>query len=239
MVDCYFPVTVRLIILLTLGLLAKSENCRQTTYCSCQRDNGDVVDLQQFGDRVFQNMTKSAIYKWLPCAQMDCNNVTQTICQFNVISPSVQFPNNLGSIKSVHFTVSKGNVILTYTDPSGNTKSTVALVCSEGKEATFLFIGRVRGFVYQTYNFQLQSKHFCPSHSLSTGTIICIVLLCVLVLYLVLGVVFNIFVQHKSGCNAVPNADSWKSSGDYIQDGFAFTLTKCGKLNKRKEYNEI
>ncbi|CAI9727388.1 Hypothetical predicted protein [Octopus vulgaris] len=239
MVGCYFPITVRLIVLLTLGLLAKSENCKKLSYCSCQKENGDIIDLQQFGSRVFQAYKNSAIYKWLPCAQMDCMNTSQTLCKFIVISPTVQYPNNLGSIESVHFTVVGGTVNLNYKDPTGNTQSTVSLVCSEEKETTFQHIQNITIFNYQKYFFQLQSKQFCSSHSLSTGSIICIVFFCVLILYLVLGVVINIFARHKSGCDAVPNANSWKSLGDFVRDGFTFTLTKCGKLNKKKEYNEI
>ncbi|XP_014773714.1 uncharacterized protein LOC106871643 isoform X2 [Octopus bimaculoides] len=110
---------------------------------------------------------------------MHCNNVNQTICQFNVISP-VQNPRNLGSIKSADFTVDEGNVILTYSDPSGKTQSAVTLVCSKEEEATFFFTGQYALLDYRNYKFQLQSKHFCHwtrknTFVLSTGTIICIV----------------------------------------------------------------
>jgi len=81
------------------------------------------------------------------------------------------------------------------------------------------------------WSIDWKSKEVCninltgPS-KLSGGWILIIVVLCVLVAYLVIGVIVNKFVRKKEGPEMIPNHEFWSSLPGLIKDGFTFVINK-------------
>lgn len=61
---------------------------------------------------------------------------------------------------------------------------------------------------------------------ISTGTILCIAVLALAVVYLVAGTVFTMGVRKSKGKEAIPNVSFWTSLPGLIKDGFKFTFSK-------------
>ncbi|GAB1600219.1 uncharacterized protein LOC115215234 [Argonauta hians] len=234
----YFLVKLsQLAILLTLVSLTKSEHCEKLSPCSCKKENGDIIDLHRFEQTSFKYPAGGYLYVWTPCQSFICNDgVQQTICKSNLVLGSTV---NLGSLNSTKFSISEENIVLTYEDPSKTSTSSIKLLCDKRISQNFSLIKNIDVIGHSSYAFELRSNSFCFDHSLSTGTIICIVFLCVVILYLVLGTVINKFVRHATGLEVIPNVSMWKSCAGYIHDGFLFSAGRCGNLNKRKNYSEI
>ncbi|XP_061189782.1 cation-dependent mannose-6-phosphate receptor-like [Saccostrea echinata] len=74
------------------------------------------------------------------------------------------------------------------------------------------------------YLFEMKTSVVCPktlniSLSLSVGTILIIVFLCVMSLYLILGCAYMRFVLHAKGKEQCPNYEFWQDFGNLQADG--------------------
>ncbi|XP_062619387.1 cation-dependent mannose-6-phosphate receptor-like [Saccostrea cucullata] len=72
------------------------------------------------------------------------------------------------------------------------------------------------------YLFEMKTSVVCPeiiTVSLSVGTILIIVFLCVVSLYLVLGCAYMRFVLHAKGKEQCPNYEFWQDFGNLQADG--------------------
>ncbi|XP_048743399.2 cation-dependent mannose-6-phosphate receptor-like [Ostrea edulis] len=72
------------------------------------------------------------------------------------------------------------------------------------------------------YLFEMKTSVVCPeliTVSLSVGSILIIVFLCILALYLILGCAYMRFVIHAKGKEQCPNYEFWKDFGNLQADG--------------------
>jgi len=91
------------------------------------------------------------------------------------------------------------------------------------------------------YKFTLTSEHACPGASgggggLSFGSVLCIILLVVVLVYAIGGYVFNTYKRGAEGAERIPNVAFWKELPSLVKDGFTFA-TSCGK--SKAAYDEI
>jgi len=70
---------------------------------------------------------------------------------------------------------------------------------------------------------------------MSTGTVMCIVLLVTIVVYIVGGILVNKYARKIEGSSLFPNHSFWTAFPGYVKDGFKFSF---GKLT-RKEYETL
>jgi len=91
----------------------------------------------------------------------------------------------------------------------------------------------------------LTSKYACfsdggggnSSKGLSIGSILCITILVLLIVYLVAGILINKYVRKvEAGESVVPNHSFWSALPGYVKDGCSFTVSK---IKGNKEYEQI
>lgn len=93
------------------------------------------------------------------------------------------------------------------------------------------------------YLFEMQSSVTCQKAalitvSLSFGSIIIIVFVCVLVLYLVGGFLYNRFVLGAKGVEQIPNYSFWQDFGNLQADGCNF-VCRSGSRQEPRSYKGI
>jgi len=78
------------------------------------------------------------------------------------------------------------------------------------------------------YQFTWTSALACPggNKGLSAGSIILIVLLCLVVVYIVAGVLVNRFLRHQQGLDLIPQKEFWFGLPFLVKDGFMFIINK-------------
>merc|ERR1719414_1159883 len=120
----------------------------------------------------------------------------------------------------------------------------VNLICDESvTNPVFTFI-RETGPT-GTYILSLTSEHACPGApsgggggggGLSFGSVLCIILLVVVLVYAIGGYAFNTYKRGAEGAERIPNVAFWKELPSLVKDGFQFA-TSCGK--SKAAYDEI
>lgn len=97
-----------------------------------------------------------------------------------------------------------------------------------------------------SFMINIESECACPgkctyspdstSGQLTGGAIFVIVLLCVMMTYLVISVLFLRFVKHEQGMNLIPNRTLWLQIGHDSIRGIRFVLTKVTKRNTYEKF---
>ncbi|XP_070565875.1 uncharacterized protein [Ptychodera flava] len=190
--------------------------CRRTSVCSCQWDDGSIIDLEPIG---LQNATPrfqdlpgpdNYYYSYNPCYNFiesaDCKYVSA--CQRSHLGIGAKFF-NLGVHSSAKFLLEDNDLILQYegngTDLQIRT-TRIKLVCS--KSDTRLIVDGEEPM--KVYNFVLESPDCCPDASMFSiakiiGSILCICALVAAVVYLVCGAFYMKFVVKETGADVIPN----------------------------------
>ncbi|XP_061185561.1 cation-dependent mannose-6-phosphate receptor-like [Saccostrea echinata] len=191
-------------------------------------------------------------YSYNPCYSfIEGSCINAAACQISG-DQSAQY--QLGDATSTSYSFDGTNVHFLYssTDSTGLTRNVdVTLICDQsGQPAYFAPAGEVGSL---NYAFSLTTKCACPNgcgggpppsptgptpnpkpnnsgpddeSGISIGTILCIAVLALVVVYLVAGTVFTMGVRKSRGKEAIPNVTFWSSLPGLIKDGFKFTFQK-------------
>ncbi|CAC5386771.1 unnamed protein product [Mytilus coruscus] len=109
--------------------------------------------------------------------------------------------------------------------------STITLKCMDTDKPQFEY----RRFELQDkYLFSMASKRFCRS-KFSIGTIMCVSLLSIVLMYLVVGMLYKKAVLGVSGVQLIPNVTFWATLPGLIKDGYLFFISPC--IGNRIEYD--
>lgn len=140
-----------------------------------------------------------------------------------------------------------GTCVLTYTGRALLRKSEfkVALQCDKTVEGTVDSV--VSDVNTNTHTTVLHSKYACPVSSsptgLSTGSILVITFSCLLVAYIICGVLFNKYARQVEGKEVFPNYSFWADFPYLVKDGCVFTSHSlrrlCGGGSSRSGYASI
>lgn len=236
--------TLVLLTLLKLGCLVTAQGtCKKVNSCKCKLDDGKVIDLDPLAKSngpAFLDVSDSAgvdLYSWNPCkpfTEGTCSNAavcqSHSGAQYNCgTQDSAQFgydtSNNVYTVTYSADTVSKSNELRT---------TTLYLYCDQGPDM-FQPIGEA---VQGTYALIYKGKYACPREDtgISAGTILIIIFFSLVAVYLIGGVLFQIFVRKNSGKNAIPNASFWLDFPALVKDG-VFFIARRGK--GKGTYNSI
>jgi len=238
-------------LVISIGAAHGLSSCVKKDVCSCESDQGliDLRPLDSSSGPAFSNIpdvdtTSGYHFSYNPCTDYtesqsgtSCTNVAA--CQ--VGAPPTAYP--LGTHDSAAFSVDdsgKAQVQYTATGSDGNLRTaTVSLVCDPNTEKTMTYNGES----VLVYSFTLTSKSCCPGSSgggggggLSTGSVLCIILTVLVVVYLVGGVLYMTYQKGATGVERIPNIDFWKDLPALVKDGVMFTV-HCGKGSST--YSEI
>lgn len=154
------------------------------------------------------------------------------------------------------FDIASSSVQIVYTAPgegAGTRITYVNLVCDP--RATDPIVVANGEIDTQQYSFTLTHRCTCPglcgssastpnpdtptpapgspgsddSLDVSIGTVICIVVLGLLVVYLATGITFQRVKRQASGKEVIPNVTFWQALPGLIKDGFVFSFGLCKK----------
>ncbi|XP_063422340.1 uncharacterized protein LOC134706910 [Mytilus trossulus] len=224
-----------ILILSSSNVLAKS--CTKKSACSCLTESGHLIDLNQlakkdgtpaYADIIDPNGAADA-YAWNPCNAFtlnDCNNVA--VCHEIISGPIFQYI-PIGTQDSAEFSYNGDQLQIAYSDTqNAEQKAVINLVCDKSVHGDFTSLGQdipPTG----TFLFQLKSKYVCDSSGLSVGSILCIGFVSLLFLYILIGILVQIFIRKESGKRVIPNHDFWVAVPVYIKDGTRFVIGR-GKV---------
>jgi len=237
------------------------KECKTSTLCTCSTTDGRRIDLTPI---VTNNAPLTATnnvdrfqYQWLPCNQdgMACGNdgVKAAICQR---SSGILKYESTGQATSANFEtdVNTGIVTLKYFVQSADKlrQSIVTLECVSSGGTDFVFVKEDPPL---TYKFTLQSPHACCQGtgcsaappppvitytiSLSVGSILLIIALCVVVIYLVAGLSVNVGYYKRSGVEMVPQLPFWILLPGLIKDGGLFIVNSVRRGGQRASYDKV
>lgn len=236
-----------LLILFRINSVLGQGFCSQFSNCGCKYSNGDTVDLSPLansnGQSRFTDVSDSIgeRYSWNPCNAFtegdDCTDVAVCNIHQNIPNPAY-FP--IGTQDTANFSMgSDGNLLLQYDflgTGGARRSSFITLLCDYDTEGSFVAMGE-NPLGSGLYYFALSSKYVCPPQNLSqisAGSIILIVVFVAIVLYLVLGIVFQKFVRKAQGKELIPNYVFWSALPMYIISGIMFIIC-C----KKKGYTNM
>jgi len=92
------------------------------------------------------------------------------------------------------------------------------------------------------YTFSWNTQFACPGGAggiaggLGPGSILLIIVLCLVVVYLVAGVLFNRFKRGMNGIEMIPNVTFWTSIPGLVKDGVMFIVNK---VRNRGGYTQV
>ncbi|KAL9966513.1 hypothetical protein ACROYT_G024599 [Oculina patagonica] len=261
---CYW---IYIIVVYTPTVVQTLSKCTKVDVCKCSTDEGtiDLTSLAATGSDVprFKNVTVKGGEKlhlkvsWNPCnkwSQADIPGVTQknTCTDIAVCYNVARFVlADIGEQETADFSYSStsGTCVLSFKGkaiPGGTESSSstdVILQCDPHEEGK---LESVTDPIQQDDLFQmpltLRSKYACPVKSgLSTGSILIIVFISLLVVYLVAGILFNKFHKGATGKEVIPNVSFWADFPLLVKDGAVFSYQCCKNIcsRKRSSYESI
>ncbi|OWF54291.1 Cation-dependent mannose-6-phosphate receptor [Mizuhopecten yessoensis] len=228
-----------------------AKDCVGTGSCSCQFTDGTTIDLTPLSSKDVNNPTfmdisgptPLDIYSWNPCADFTegpdgCTNVA--VCNIHQNIPNAAYF-SLGTTDSVTFTTDDlGQVTMNYQftgtgTPIVQRNSHILLTCDQSQEGTLVAQGPLPDPSSPDYYFGLQSKYVCPGNSpggggkssaMSVGSILCIAVLVIALVYVIGGMSINVFYRKHIGIERFPNASFWLLVPGLIKDGCKFVITR-------------
>ncbi|XP_057293142.1 uncharacterized protein LOC130621807 [Hydractinia symbiolongicarpus] len=219
--------------------------CKSTGPCSCVLSNGkgavDFSPTKGLGSApLYSASTVGAdTAKFDPCREFQCGSDTSRVCLIDgAISPSIE--TGVGNDISYQYDEFGGLVTFVYTQ--GKYTTYIEVHCESGLSGAGLlseFTQRGKtNFFYAT----LKSKYACLTEDkrkkkLSTGTVLCILVLVIIFLYVVIGVIVNKYIRKLEGEEVFPNIKFWKDFPSLVKDGFMFTKNKLCK--SKGDYTDI
>lgn len=203
--------------------------------CGCKTDKG-VLSLKKFADKqvASEKTSVGAVYYWNPCKDFTKGSVSASCIQY---FPASGLYYDCGVHTSTTTDVKDGDAIFHMDSAVQILHSTLRCKCGSGDKLEY-----INEQPYSTYNLVLTSDACCvsspgsgASSGLSVGSILLIVLVCVIFGYLLVGVVVQTTVRKAQGKERIPNIQMWSAIPGLIRDGFQFTFSGC----RSSGYNEI
>lgn len=230
---------------LCLGLLdtTQGQTCTAIDQCSCKLEDGKVITLWDIDRRYqIQSFISGFTYLYSPCTGLsephsDCDGALGCQLAGSQKTAIAYSPRYIDAVKDS----GSGLYMFKYygSMDAGLKKKiqlNLLLQCDEKKDAEFnKMLGCEAGVCILTLN----SKCACPgtcrirkqngngsSRKLSTGSVLCIVLLVLLLVYLIAGVAINKYALHKEGSDVMPHKTLWTNLFSLSKDGCVFTYRK-------------
>ncbi|KAK3108694.1 hypothetical protein FSP39_013514 [Pinctada imbricata] len=186
------------LVLLMRDVLGKT--CVRKNSCKCKQDDGQVIDLSPLANsngprfKDFADASNQDTFSYNPCKSFDeggCSNVA--VCQMRSDTGTTYYY-NAGTQDSASFQWDDANGLFdvvysadAFFISNDNTSS---------PDDSFVFV--------------LETKYACPkTEPLSAGTILIIIFISGVFVYLIGGVIFQIFVRKNSGKKVIPNYEFW------------------------------
>ncbi|XP_033763288.1 cation-dependent mannose-6-phosphate receptor-like [Pecten maximus] len=122
-----------------------------------------------------------------------------------------------------------------------NRRARIMIICDEdvsvGSETINIFEENTNKTGDCYYLFEMASSAVCGSKpvvtfGLSLGSILVIVFVCVVFLYLALGIVYHRFMLGSKGMEQIPNYSFWQDFGNLQSDGCNFVCRSGGSPQK-------
>eukprot|EP00111_Clytia_hemisphaerica_P009524 TCONS_00027924-protein len=231
--------------------------------CGCHLDDGsgkfDLTPMtklkpppmfdnlqDQFGNTILVDMCRDFEREQVNNMLKTMNNLTASISA-KVFVATAGASIAVGKEMSYEYDGTVLTVVYTYTEPTTGTKmqTRVVMHCStEDGLGTFSQIET--GAELQQFSGTLSSKYGCVvsgggggssgKNGISTGTILCIVLLVLIIVYMVSGILINKYVRKVEKGDEFPNKNFWKDFPGLIKDGFAFTYHQ---IRRKDAYESI
>lgn len=225
--------------------------CKPKDQCSCQFDDGLEINLwlldQKWAPR-FKNIPdqlgRAYVYSYSPCSPFtsageagQCKNVLGCRNDVGGGNPvAIAYPSN----PHVSFDDVSEEYAFTYNGSHTNSSDVrqliIKLKCNPKARNP-----RVEPFLQtngNTYTTTLITKIACPvmkKRILNIEVIVCIVLVCGISAYCVLGMLFNKFVNGENGTDVIPQKKLWDKLIHVIKNCSSFTARNA----KRKDYEHV
>ncbi|XP_071134266.1 cln5-like protein 1 [Mytilus edulis] len=204
-------------------------------------EDSDNIDLKSVltdnSNQTFITYDKnnSTRFYYNPCYMLNNGNAmcnTSALCKEDLLNSEFE---NIGDFSDVRVEIlSNGdyyridyNVLQT----SVKKDSTITLECMYIDKPQFRYR---RSDLQDKYYFSLASTRFCRS-KFSIGTIMCVSLLSIVLVYLVVGILYKKAVLGVSGLQLIPNVTFWAALPGLIKDGYLFFISPC--IGNRREYD--
>ncbi|OWF38201.1 uncharacterized protein LOC110466569 [Mizuhopecten yessoensis] len=237
------------IIFSALFFFADGKECKKINSCSCQQDDGGIIDLSPISKKdgtawfssVKDTITIANRFYWNPCISFTeeaCVNVA--VCREESMIPNSTYY-DVGTQDSAFFIYrNDADLVLGY--QGVNSTTIVTLYCTGNAVDNLTVIGEsIEGSAI--YNMELRSIHACafypiypPSQDgsgLSAGWVVFIVLLVLLCAYFLVGTVYNIVYKKAEGADAIPHIA-------LIMGGCSYVKGCCSKQDKsRSQYSSV
>lgn len=225
--------------LLSYSLVTGENNCKRSTICSCEFNNGSIIDLSSIatkqGPEWFNqtpiNKNDHSFYSYNPCHEFTignggCSGVT--VCQQQGTN---YYP--LGDTDQIQFyfneTINRMQIKYKKNDRITN----VTLICSDGPPKLTIE-GETKPGESSLYLMTLSSKCACPDgclksaeEGLSTGSVLIILLFVFSCIYFLGGMLYLKFVRGASGYEMIPHYEFWLDFPLLVRDGVVFVLSGC------------
>ncbi|XP_076090271.1 uncharacterized protein LOC143062468 [Mytilus galloprovincialis] len=228
---------VLFLFLIYLSFLFFALNCdaiKTVNSCKCDLEDGQVIDLSKLakkdGSARFVDIHDglgSDTFSYNPCkgfSQGSCSDVA--VCQTRGTDNY-----NAGDQKGAVCFQDNTGISIVYTSDSPvmiqNVKRTTVLylTCDSSTEGDLQVQGEI---TESTYLMTLTSKYACPftPSLLSAGSILIIVLVCLLLTYFIGGILYQTFYKKAVGIERIPNYTLWTSLPSLVKEGSMFALTR-------------
>ncbi|XP_069119217.1 cation-dependent mannose-6-phosphate receptor-like [Argopecten irradians] len=168
----------------------------------------------------------------------DTNNKHIGVLQIKIVDGKPVFKQSIsvGKYSNAALTKGTGWILLQYFDgdPYGshcnreNRQARIMIICDEevsiGSETVNIFEENNNKTEDCYYLFEMASSVVCPvkpvvTFGLSLGSILVIVFVCVVFLYLALGIAYQRFMLGAKGMEQIPNYSFWQDFGNLQSDG--------------------
>lgn len=157
-----------------------------------------------------------------------CGSVNNKPTGLNDVSAYVEAGDyyNIGTTSSETLSLSedKQTVIFSYKgDNSAGLSSRVEVTCGTDTSSAITASNENNS----VFVFRFKSPYVCDAGKDTfpiVGLILCLVLLAIVILYVVIGMLLNIFLFHKRGIEILPNFTFWVNLPGLLVDGAKFTF---------------
>jgi len=226
-----------------LNVVVTVNECKKIDDCSCSTDGGEISlrKLAETGKPRFPDIpttAKAFTFSWNPCNSYSVGKCDDVAACFQDTYGGKYY--DIAKQNTASCSLGEnGECTLTYTGAGiGGKEShlTVALRCDKSQEGE---VDPMSANIFSNkYATVLHSKYACPTSSsssgsssgLSSGSILVITFSCILIAYIIGGILINKYAKHVDGKEAFPNYSFWADFPYLIKDGCVFTFHSLGKL---------
>ncbi|CAH3032886.1 unnamed protein product [Porites evermanni] len=222
--------------------------CKKIDACSCSTDKGEISlkNLARTGKPRFSGIGSNVAaynFSWNPCLPYSLSQSKDACIDVAACLEDTGPKKYYGIAKQNTASClleDNGECALKYTGKGfigAPTQFVVKMMCDESQEGKIDSVNFA--FSTQTARTVLHSKYACPispspsphgSSGLSLGSILVISFTCIVVVYIICGILINIYIRHIEGKEAFPNYLFWVDVPFLVKDGCVFTFQSLGKL---------